>query len=298
MIRRLVIFLKAIRVVESALMTGFPLVGFIIAMHPGAFDGPADLLLTVFLFCFSTFFLVIYVYSFNSWGGIEADRLNKRLDYHPVLTGEITERQLRVIAYVGVAANLLLYYFLFPRCFFLAPFIAVNWTVYSHPKIMAKALPMAGTTVHFIGGVLQLLLGYVVLMPFDARGVLSAIYFALVFAAGHLNHEVKDHEADLEAGLRTNAVVFGPRRMLLFAFFVFTAAFLYLVIITILGYLHWWESWPFLTIYPLHLILHRRMIRNLGDRVYDRSYQSAYRWLFLLAGGILLTTKLIESFRG
>lgn len=296
MIRRAVIFLRTIRALESMLMTGFPLIGLIIAMHAGAFESPLDLLRTVFLFCFSTFFLVIYVYSFNSWGGMEADRLNKRLDDHPVLTGDISERQLRIIAYGGVAANLFLFYEFFPRCFFLAPFIAINWTFYSHPKIMAKARPIAGTTLHFIGGVLQLLLGYVVLMPYDARGVLASIYFALVFAAGHLNHEVKDHDADRQAGLETNAVVFGPRRMLSVAFAVFTAAFLYLLAITYLGYMTWWESWPFLVIYPVHLRLHRRMMADLGERIYDIDYQRKYRFLFLAAGAVLLVTKLVESF--
>ena len=296
MIRRIIIFLKAIRALESLLMTGFPLIGFIIAMHPGAFESVGQMVGIVALFCFSTFFLVIYVYCFNSWGGIEADRLNQRLDDHPVLTGDITERQLRIITYTGVALNLMLYYAFFPRCFFLAPFIAINWTIYSHPKIMAKAKPLAGTTVHFIGGVLQLLLGYVVLMPYDMRGVLASIYFALVFAAGHVNHEVKDHDADLEAGLKTNAVVFGPRRMLFVAFAMFTAAFFYLLAITLAGFMTWSESWPFLAIYPVHLLLHRRMMATLQDRVYDRQYQRLYRLLFMAAGIVLLFTKLYESF--
>ena len=296
MTRRIVIFLKAIRALESLLMTGFPLIGFVIALQPGAFSSFRDLLSTVLLFCFSTFFLVIYVYAFNSWGGIDADRLNVRLDDHPVLTGDITEKQLRIIAYVGIAANLLLYYAFFRRCFFLAPFIAINWTIYSHPKIMAKARPIAGTSVHFSGGVLQLLLGYVAVASFDARGILAAIYFALVFAAGHLNHEVKDHDADLEAGLKTNAVFFGPKRVLSLAFFVFTVAFVYLFIITAAGYMGWHESWPFLAIYPVHLVLHRRMMSSLGEQVYEIGYQKTYRLLFFGAGAILVITKLIETF--
>jgi 4-hydroxybenzoate polyprenyltransferase len=296
MIRRAFIFLKAIRVVESTLMTGFPLIGLIFAMQPGAISHPIDFLTTVALFCFSTFFLVIYVYAFNSWGGMEADKLNQRLDDHPVLTGDITERQLRIIAYAGIAVNLILFRAFFPRCLFLAPFIAVNWTIYSHPKVMAKARPVWGTTVHFIGGVLQVLLGYVVLLPFEPRGVLASVYFALVFAAGHLNHEVKDHDADKNAGLRTNAVVFGPRRMLSVAFVVFTVAFFYLLGIVIAGYVSWLEAWSFLAIYPVHLLLHRRMIKGLGDEVYDISYQRAYRALFVAAGAVLLITKLATSF--
>ena len=296
MIRRFFIFLKAIRVVESALMTGFPLIGFIFALHSGAFESIFSLITTALLFCFSTFFLVIYVYCFNSWGGIEADKLNERLDDHPVLTGEITEKQLRIMVYAGLVVNLVLYYIYFPRCFILAPFIAINWTLYSHPKVMAKARPLAGTTIHFIGGVLQFLLGYVVVMPYEPRGFLAAIYFALIFAAGHLNHEVKDYNADMEAGLKTNAVVFGAKRMLAFAFVVFSFAFFYLLVLSVTGVVGWHESWPFLAIYPIHLLLHRRMYDSLGEEVYDLAYQRNYRMLFVFAGLILFTTKLTETF--
>ena len=296
MIRRVLIFLKAIRVVESTLMTGFPLIGFIFALNQSSFESIWRLIATAALFCFSTFFLVIYVYSFNSWGGIKADKLNTRLEDHPVLTGEITEWQLRAIAYTGIALNLILYYILFPRCFVLAPLIALNWTFYSHPKIMGKALPIAGTAIHFVGGVLQLLLGYVVISDFNLHGILGSIYFALIFAAGHLNHEVKDHDADSEAGLKTNAVVFGPKKMLLAAFVVFTIAFAYLLTITLAGVLIFAESWPFLAIFPIHFLLHRHMVANLNGRVFDKSYQRNYRLLFLAAGIVLVATKLWETF--
>jgi 4-hydroxybenzoate polyprenyltransferase len=219
-----------------------------------------------------------------------------RLDEHPVLTGDMTENQLRYLAYAGLVINLLLYYNFFPRCFILAPFIALNWTFYSHPKVLAKARPITGTTLHLIGGILQLLLGYVVVAGFDLKGLLISVYFALVFSAGHLNHEVKDHDADLEAGLRTNAIVFGPRKMLSFAFLVFSFAFVYLFLITLAGPMGWSESWPFLAIYPVHLILHRRMMDARSPEAYDVAYQRNYRLLFLVAGLILTITKLIETF--
>lgn len=296
MIRRTIIFLKAIRVVESALMTGFPLIGFIFALYPGVFQNPFQLLYTAALFCFSTFFLVIYVYSFNSWGGREADKVNERLGDHPVLTGEINEKQLRIIAYTGISINVLLYFLFFPRCLILAPLIMVNWTIYSHPKVMAKARPITGTTVHFAGGVLQFLLGYVVVRDYSLHGIAASVYFALVFAAGHLNHEVKDHDADLKAGLKTNAVVFGPRRMLHGAFAVFTIAFIYLLATSAAGTLQWHETWPFLAIYPVHLILHLKMSSSLEEKVYDVAYQRNYRLLFVAAGLIMLIIKLTKTF--
>src|SRR5205085_12654992 len=69
-------------------------------------------------------------------------------------------------------------------------------------------------------------LGYAVGHSVDARGVALGLFFGLVFAAGHLNQEVRDHESDLANAITTSAVVFGPRRGFLASFWLFTAAYL------------------------------------------------------------------------
>ena len=63
----------------------------------------------------------------------------------------------------------------------------------------------------------------------DARGVALGAFFGLVFAAGHLNQEVRDHESDAAAGIRTSAVAFGARRGFLASFCLFSAAYLLIV---------------------------------------------------------------------
>ena len=71
----------------------------------------------------------------------------------------------------------------------------------------------------------------------DARGVALSLFFGLVFAAGHLNQEVRDYEFDLASGIRTSAVAFGCRRGFLASFCLFTAAYRLIVGLAALGVL-------------------------------------------------------------
>ena len=64
-----------------------------------------------------------------------------------------------------------------------------------------------------------------------------SLFFGLVFAAGHLNQEVRDYEGDLLNGIRTSAVVFGCRRTFLASLFTFTAAYAILGDLAALGIL-------------------------------------------------------------
>jgi 4-hydroxybenzoate polyprenyltransferase len=54
---------------------------------------------------------------------------------------------------------------------------------------------------------------------------LISLFFGFVFAAGHLNQEVRDYEGDLINDIRTSAVVFGCRRAFLASLFFFTVAY-------------------------------------------------------------------------
>jgi 4-hydroxybenzoate polyprenyltransferase len=281
MMKKIWQYLLATRPIESCLMIGFPLIGAFIALD--SWDSFGWLVLKFFI---ATYPLVMYVYCLNSYGGREHDRVNERLNRNPAVTGEVTPREMLGLTFGGAFASGVLYFLWFPHCLLPWMLIIANWTLYSHPAIYAKSKPLAGTTVHFIGGVLQFVLGYAAVRPIDAAAVLIGVYFSLVFSAGHLNHEVKDHDADLAAGLKTNAVVFGPQRMFGVAFAIFTFAFLYLAALVWRGVVDLHLAWPYLAIYVPHLVLHVR-----AKQGYDRKYQIVYRSLFVLAGVLLAVSK-------
>ncbi|NLH48375.1 MAG: UbiA family prenyltransferase [Myxococcales bacterium] len=285
MIRKLWQYLLATRPIESCLMIGFPLIGLFIALAD--WRGIGWLIGKFFI---ATYPLVMYVYCLNSYGGLAHDVVNQRLSGNPAVTGEVSARELLWLAYGGVFFSGLLYFLWFPHC--LLPWLLIigNWTLYSHPAVYGKSLPLVGTFLHLIGGVLQFLLGYAAVRPLDRTSLLIGAYFALVFAAGHINHEVKDYEPDCTAGLRTNAVVFGPRRMFSFAFFLFAFAFAYLSVLSLAGVIAFRFAWPYLAIFFPHLLLHWRAVRGEWTG-YDRTYQIVYRTLFVIAGVFLVFAK-------
>jgi 4-hydroxybenzoate polyprenyltransferase len=285
MMRRLWQYLLSTRPIESSLMIGFPLIGLFIALDE--WNNVFGLIVRFFV---ATYPLVMYVYCLNFYGGLEHDRINQRLSENPAVTGEVSPTELLALTYGGAFLSGLLYFLWFPGCMLPWLLILVNWTLYSHPRLYAKSRPFAGTTLHFTGGVLQILLGYAAVRPIGAPALMIGAYYALAFAAGHLNHEVKDYEPDLAAGLRTNAVVFGPQRMFRIAFGVFTVAFLYLLALVWHDVIEFRYAWPYLAIYFPHLLLHWRAVSGEW-KGYDRTYQLVYRGLFALAGVVLAFSK-------
>jgi 4-hydroxybenzoate polyprenyltransferase len=79
------------------------------------------------------------------------------------------------------------------------------------PSLSAAVLLLLLVRATHAGGLFHFLLGYVVFMPIDERGVQIGLFFALTFTAGHLNHEVRDFELDSRNNAGTNAVAFGKR---------------------------------------------------------------------------------------
>jgi len=114
--------------------------------------------------------------------------------------------------------------------------IAALSILYSFSRL-GKSTPIAASLDHLIGGALLFLLGYSVGRAVDATGIVLSLVFGLVFAAGHLNQEVRDYEFDLINGIGTVAVRFGCRRGFLASFCLFTTAYLLIVGLAALGVL-------------------------------------------------------------
>jgi 4-hydroxybenzoate polyprenyltransferase len=97
--------------------------------------------------------------------------------------------------------------------------------LYSHPSFAWKRVPGASSALHVLSGAAHFLAGRTLLAPIDAGSLLLASWCGVVFAAGHLVHEVRDREADLRAGVRTHAVRYGRRPVFAVAFLGFTVSF-------------------------------------------------------------------------
>jgi 4-hydroxybenzoate polyprenyltransferase len=103
--------------------------------------------------------------------------------------------------------------------------IAALSLIYSSAPSLGKSTPVAASLNHLAGGALHFLMGYTLVRAADAKGVALSVFFGLVFTAGHLNQEVRDHDSDRANGIRTSAVAFGCRRSFAASFGLFTAAY-------------------------------------------------------------------------
>jgi 4-hydroxybenzoate polyprenyltransferase len=181
--------------------------------------------------------LTAHVFVFNDWAGYESDADDRRraglgADGKDISRNEIAHvaGALLIVAAVALAA-------VGAAPLLIGTAIAALSFVYSSSPSLGKSTPFAASLNHLLGGALHFLLGYTLFHRVDARGVGLSLVFGLVFAAGHLNQEVRDHDVDLAKGIRTSAVAFGCRRAFLGSFGLFTVAYLLIVVLAALGVL-------------------------------------------------------------
>lgn len=230
--------------------------------------------------------LTAHVFVFNDWAGHVCDLRDPRR------VTLIFDRGLdrRHVAQVAVALLILANVAFAPlgsRAILLGAGIAALSLLYSGSPSFGKTTPIAASLNHLLGGTLHFLLGYTLCHALDARGVLISLFFGSVFAAGHLNQEVRDYEGDLLNEIRTSAVVFGCRRTFLASLYIFTAAYAIVLALAALGIL------PKLllgsvVVWLLHVVWSLQALRRgLGFET-ALWMQRRYRLLFSLIGIAML----------
>ena len=155
--------------------------------------------------------------------------------------------------------------------------------LYSLPRFNWKGRPLLNSAAHLAGGVLHFLLGYSLGNAIDRRGLAIATFFALTFAAGHLTQEVRDHQGDVLNAIRTNAVIFGPRRTFAASLALFTLAHALLLLLALQGILPRPLA-ALVALYPIHL---RWSLKTLAEGLTYasiRRLQARYRALYAIIG--------------
>lgn len=264
-------FIKKIRVGEILLMTGFVLIAIPFAREP---LGLAGLGRTAALLFVANFLLLVAVYSANGFFGFHADRLNPRFE-----NGQFSSRRsYQVITVASLAASLLLLALIRPLLPLLGSASFALWVFYSAPG-GGKGRPIVGTLVHLFGQVLQFHLGILAFTNASPLTFAISLYLGLLFASGHLMHEVMDHESDAKAGIRTNSVVFGKENVIRFyrrAVIVIPIYWGLLGTFFIAGA----EFWPFFVASVVHVALAFTEPFAPGTE----RFRSAYRVIYFVAG--------------
>ena len=264
--------LRHIRFDEVFVLQGTPLMGVVFSIGTIT-AGKLEMLL---LFLFGSILLVAHVFTLNDW----ADVAHGLKAPDP----QVPSRRLFWFSLSLLIASLLAFALIGLRVVILGLIVAALGFFYSHPKLNAKGTPVASSIPHLVGGLFHFLLGYAVFLPIDSRGILIALFFALTFMAGHLNHEVRDFDLDSHNNARTNAVAFGKRPAFLAGLIVFTFAYLCLFVLGWFRFIPRPLAFLALLFYPLHLFWSLRALRSqLSPEKLDR-FQIQYRVLYAVIG--------------
>lgn len=232
--------------------------------------------------------LVAHVFALNDWANLAADASDPTRSARVFTARGVSQRAFGVLCVALLVASLLLFALLPGTTLLLAIGIAALGAVYSHPAIDAKGRPGLSSLTHVAGGGLHFLLGYSVFATIDARAVMISLFFALTFAAGHLNQEVRDHAGDLANGIRTNAVALGRRATFFAGLVVFTLAYADLAFLAAQGVVPLpLASLPAL-LYPAHVVFSVAALREGLTTESMRRFQARYRTLYALLGAAMI----------
>ena len=284
--RDLLRLLHCIRLDEVAVLQGAPVIGALFAIS--RLDSSALWALAVLVA--GNACMVAHVFAVNDLAGIEGDARDPRRAGRTFIAKGANTRTMRWLAVLLLVAALLLFGVLNACVAGIGLAIAVLSALYSLPPVSGKGVPLLSSFLHLIGGILHFLLGFAVFLPVTGTAVAIGCFFGLVFAAGHLSHETRDHAVDQRNGIRTNAVAFGKRRGFLVSMTMFAVAYGVLAVLGLCGRVPVVLAVVAGVALVLHLLAARRAWRaGLGIDALSR-LQRLYRGLHAAIGIAILIT--------
>lgn len=280
---RIVRHFVSTRALEVAALQASPMLGIFL----GGYRIDRDGVVAPGLLALGSCALTAHIFVFNDWAGYESD-LRDPLRAPHVFSGQgISRREVAWTAIILLVLAIAAFAAVGVAALLFGTAIAALGFLYSGSPVLGKNTPVASSINHLIGGTLHFLLGYTLTHTLDANGVGIGLFFGLVFAAGHLNQEVRDYDGDRVNGIRTNAVAFGRRHAFLASVFTFTTAYAMLTGLAAFGILPRLLLWSPLA-WLLHLAWSLRALRRGLDFETAVWMQRRYRWLFALIGLVML----------
>lgn len=280
--------LSCIRFDEVLVLQGAPILGAIFSI--GHFNSQS--VVSLVLLATGSCFLVAHVFLLNDWSGIDHDLQDSSRSAGVFLNRGIRRSEIGGLSLILFVISLVLLSQLGLVTLIIGLMMTIASALYSAPAFHFKGVPLLNSVLHLVSGLLHFLLGYSVFGLLDGRGLEIGCFFAAIFSAGHLTHEVRDFEADLRNGIKTNAVKFGKARSFIAGFALFTLADALLVVLATNGTVP--RSLVFVAgLYPLHFYWSLRAIREGLTFDSVRRLQVRYRALYAGIGMIMVISVLL-----
>jgi 4-hydroxybenzoate polyprenyltransferase len=272
-------YLSCLRPQDILALQGSPLLGAAFAIgRPSIHDlGPLAILIL------ANALLVTHIFLLNDWSGLTADVADPNKTARVFTAKGVGSREMAVLTAGLLLVSLLLFSRLGMPALALAIAIAALSALYSLPRFNWKGRPLLNTVAHLAGGLLHFLLGYSLAHAINGRGLATATFFALIFAAGHLTQEIRDHHGDTLNAIRTNAVAFGPKRVFAASLLLFTIAQAILLVLTLEGILPRPLA-ALLALFPLQLYWSLQTLRRGLTYTNVSRLQTRYRALYAIIG--------------
>jgi 4-hydroxybenzoate polyprenyltransferase len=278
--------LTALRLPEVTLMVGLFVIGSAFALDRVTADAAARLT----LYGTASWFFICSVYAMNAWGGYKEDLGNPKF---PTLGRVRPSFFLRVVG-VSFVVFVVLFSIIDLRILALAIASYSLWTLYCVPRVGLKLFPVPGAAVHVVSQIVHFQMGWLLFRPLSWTSLLLSVYFAIVWTAGYLNHQVMDHPYDSQARVPTSAVCFGVRRVDIASALMFSLGGVYWAALYFLGLLERWELWPFLGVW-MGLVVAKLgfSLFAAGTVAEPVAYRLAYRLLVGLGCAVYVAIKFL-----
>jgi 4-hydroxybenzoate polyprenyltransferase len=272
-------YLSCLRPQDILVLQGPPLLGAAFASGRPTIHDVAPLAILML----ANVLLVTHIFMLNDWSGLTSDFADPNKTARVFTARGVRRRDIGILMAGFLIASLILFSRVSLFAFGLAVAIAALSALYSLPRFNWKGRPLLNSLTHFTGGILHFLLGYSLGDAIDGRGLATATFFALIFSAGHLTQEVRDHEGDTMNAIRTNAVAFGQRRTFAASLVLFTLAHLLLLLLSVQGILPRPLA-ALVALFPLQLHWSLQTLREGLTYTNVSRLQTRYRVLYAVIG--------------
>ncbi|MEA2165100.1 MAG: hypothetical protein QOK37_3227 [Thermoanaerobaculia bacterium] len=283
-------YFSCLRPQDIFVLQGPPLLGALFALrHFGMYSIASLAILMI-----ANVLLVAHIFMLNDWSGLTDDLADANKSARVFTARGVEPKEMAGLTARFLIVSLLLFSRLGPITLALALGIATLSALYSLPRFHWKGRPLLNSATHLAGGVLHFLLGYSLGGGVDRRGLAIATFFALIFVAGHLTQEIRDHDGDAVNDIKTNAVIFGPRRTFAASLAFFALAQILLLVLAIEGILPHSLA-ALVLLYPVQLYWSRRALREGLHYASISRLQTRYRMLYALVGAAMVASLLVPA---
>ena len=267
------VFIRALRLKEAALLSGFIIIGSVFGIESINISS----IRTVGLLLFVSIGIISSLYALNAYSDKSNDKNNQRL----------TSLQ-------EIPSIYFLWYFYITLPFFVVCAFIINvelgplivglslaGILYSLPRFAFKGNPILGTVAHFLFAIAAFNAGYAAFQGVNPYSIYLSCYFGLIFSGGHLHHQVIDYESDQKASVKTLAVWWGVTKTEFGSITLFGLAIVLWLGLFYSGDIKIGEFTPLVAAFLIQAVT---FIRYRNKSFQDRlAYRNVYRTVYFLA---------------